>query len=123
MRALVIQLVGARKTPRDWFVRRGRVEDKEFRFFTARIHPQLATLLSRARGDVEAADWFEANLRRLNVFDGPPAPLLMGRHLLEMGMAPGPKIGEIVKSVYFAQLAGDVETLDEAKALAKTAQD
>ncbi len=115
--ALVIQLVGARKTPRDWFNRRDQVEDKEFRFFSARIEPQLATLLSRARGDVEAADWFEDNLRRLNVWDGPPAPLLMGRHLLEMGMAPGPRIGEIVKAVYLAQLAGEVATLDEAKAM------
>ena len=113
--ALTIQLVGARKTPRDWFARRDSVEDKEFRFFSARIHPRLATLLSRARGDGEAADWFETNLRRLNVFDGPSAPLLLGRHLLEMGMAPGPRIGEIVKAVYLAQLAGEVETLDEAR--------
>ena len=118
VRALVIQLVGARKTPRDWFARRGEVEDKEFRFFSARINAQLATLLSRARGDLEAADWFEQNLRRLEVWDGPPAPLLMGRHLLEMGLAPGPKIGEIVKAVYLAQLAGEVETLDAAKARA-----
>ena len=118
VRALTIQLVGARKTPRDWFVRRESVEDKEFRFFSARIHPQLATLLSRARGDIEAADWFEDNLKRLDVWDGPPAPLLMGRHLLEMGMTPGPRIGEIVKAVYFAQLAGEVATLEEAKTLA-----
>ena len=116
VRALIIQLVGARKTPRDWFMRREAVEDKEFRFFSARIHPQLATLLSRARGDIEAANWFELNLKRLEVFDGPPAPLLMGRHLLEMGLKPGPRIGEIVNEVYLAQLAGEVETLDEAKA-------
>ena len=116
---LTIQLVGARKTPRDWFSRRAAVEDKEFRFFSARIEPQLATLLSRARGDCAAADWFEANLKRLEVWDGPPAPLLMGRHLLEMGMAPGPKIGAIVKQIYLAQLAGEVETLDEARARAR----
>ena len=120
VRALTLQLVGARKTPRDWFGRRQNVEDKEFRFFAARINPQLATLLSRARGDVEAAAWFEAHLKRLEVWDGPPAPLLMGRHLLEMGMAPGPRIGEIVNAVYFAQLAGEVSTLDEARALAVT---
>ena len=68
---------------------------------------------------MKAANWFEENLRRLNVFDGPPAPLLLGRHLLEMGMTPGPRIGEIVKSVYFAQLAGEVTTLDEAKVRAR----
>ena len=120
VRALTIQLVGARKTPRDWFARRQSVEDKEFRFFAARIPPRLTTLLSRARGDVEAARWFEENLRRLEVFDGPPAPLLMGRHLLEMGLAPGPRIGEIVNAVYFAQLAGEVTDLGEARAHART---
>ena len=118
VRALIIQLVGARKTPRDWFARRELVEDKEFRFFSARINPRLATLLSRARGDIEAADWFEENLRRLDVFDGPPAPLLMGRHLLEMGLTPGPQMGEIVHAVYIAQLAGEITNLDEAKARA-----
>ncbi len=116
---LTIQLVGARKTPRDWFERRELVEDKEFRFFSARIHPQLTTLLSRARSHGEAADWFEDNLKRLEVWNGPPAPLLLGRHLLEMGMTPGPKIGEIVNRVYMAQLAGEVVTLDDAKALVK----
>ena len=95
VRTLTIQLVGARKTPRDWFARRQNVEDKEFRFFSARIHAQLATFLSRARGDSEAADWFEKNLRRLNVWDGPPAPLLLGRHLLEMGMTPGQKLAKL----------------------------
>lgn len=113
---LTIQLVGVRKTPRDWFARRSNVQDKEFRFFSARIPPQLTTLLARARSHGEEADWFEANLRRLNVFDGPPAPLLMGRHLLEMGLTPGPRIGEIVNQIYLAQLAGEIETLDEAKA-------
>ena len=119
VKTLVIQLVGARKTPRDWFVRRDEVEDKEFRFFSARVHPQLTTSLSRARGDIEAATWFEANLKRLEVWDGPPAPLLMGRHLLEMGMTPGPRIGEIVNAVYLAQLAGEVETLESARAWAR----
>ena len=122
VRALTLQLVGARKTPRDWFARREDVEDKEFRFFAARIHPRLATLLARARGDVAAAHWFEANLKRLEVWDGPPAPILRGRHLLEMGMKPGPRVGEIVSQIYIAQLAGEVSTLDEARARAVTLQ-
>lgn len=112
---LVIQLVGERKTPSDWFARRDEIADKDFRFFSARVEPNLVVRLARARGFAEAADWFEANLRRLNVFDGPPAPLLQGRHLLEMGMQPGPHIGKIVQAVYIAQLAGEVSTLEEAR--------
>jgi tRNA nucleotidyltransferase (CCA-adding enzyme) len=55
-------------------------------------------------------------LRRLGVFDGPPPPMLLGRHLLEMGMKPGPLIGKIVERVYFLQLSGEIHSLEEAKA-------
>ena len=44
----------------------------------------------------------------------------MGRHLLEMGLEPGPRIGEITKAVYEMQLDGRVVTLDDAKNMAKT---
>ncbi len=91
------------------------MQDKEFRFFAARVEPDLAVRLARARGAFEAAAWFEENLRRLDVYNGPPAPLLLGRHLLEIGMKPGPQIGKIVERVYFLQLSGEVTSLEEAK--------
>ena len=50
----------------------------------------------------------------LGVEHKPPAPILMGRHLIEMGVAPGPRMGEILKAVYELQLDGAVTTLDEA---------
>jgi tRNA nucleotidyltransferase (CCA-adding enzyme) len=40
--------------------------------------------------------------------------LLLGRHLLELGLQPGPQIGEITRAVYEMQLDGRVRTLDEA---------
>ena len=43
----------------------------------------------------------------------------MGRHLLELGLAPGPKIGEITQTVYEMQLNNRVRTLEEAKAAAQ----
>ena len=43
----------------------------------------------------------------------------MGRHLLEMGMQPGPRVGEITKAVYEMQLDGRVRTLEDAKEAAK----
>ncbi|MBW3636681.1 MAG: hypothetical protein KY445_09495 [Armatimonadetes bacterium] len=119
VKKVTIQLIGVRKTPRDFWARCETIEDKEFRFFAARVEPDLALRLSRARGDFEAAKWFEENLRRLGVFDGPPPPLLLGRHLLEMGMKPGPHIGRIVERVYFMQLSGEVHSLEEAKAQAQ----
>jgi tRNA nucleotidyltransferase (CCA-adding enzyme) len=35
-----------------------------------------------------------------------PRPILMGRHLLELGMAPGPKVGELLAQAFEAQLEG-----------------
>ena len=48
-----------------------------------------------------------------------PAPILLGRHLLEMGLTPGPRIGEITSAVYEMQLDGRVRNLEEATEEAK----
>src|SRR4030095_5459701 len=63
----------------------------------------------------EAQDWFIAKASELEVAQSPPAPILLGRHLLEMGMEPGPRVGEITKAVYEMQLDGRFTDLDEAK--------
>jgi hypothetical protein len=34
--------------------------------------------------------------------------------LLERGLKPGPRVGEILQTVYARQLAGDVSTLEQA---------
>ena len=39
----------------------------------------------------------------------------MGRHLIELGVTPGPRMGEILKAVYEQQLDGAVTTLEEAR--------
>ncbi len=119
VRNRTIWLRGERKRAVDWYRRRDSVEDKEFRFLSARGEPRLVYHLTRARGALDAAEWFRERCEALDVFDGPPAPLLMGRHLLEMGMCPGPHIGQIVNRVWIAQLAGEVTNLEEAKILAK----
>jgi tRNA nucleotidyltransferase (CCA-adding enzyme) len=49
----------------------------------------------------------------------PPEPLLLGRHLLELGVAPGPQMGEITRAVYEMQLDGRVRNLDDAIVEAK----
>ena len=121
IRRNTIVLVGERKRARDWFQREksgNRVLDKEFRWLSSRVQPRLVYHLARARGEQEAGDWFWNRVSKLGVQDAPPAPLLMGRHLLEMGLKPGPHIGQITQTVYAAQLAGDVATLDEAIACA-----
>ena len=119
VRRQVLVLSGERNRVGQWFARQDQITDKDFRYLSARCEPRLLYRLARARGDVEAAEWFLTRIEALGVADGPPAPLLMGRHLLEMGLKPGPQIGQITQTVYAQQLAGDVTTLDEAIAAAR----
>ena len=69
--------------------------------------------------DCSAMDWFLNRARALGVEHAPPAPLLLGRHLLHLGMAPGPGVGLILKAVYEQQLDGRVSTVDEAVSAAR----
>jgi tRNA nucleotidyltransferase (CCA-adding enzyme) len=116
VRALVLKLIPERNRVRDWF-RRSNVEDHEFRYLSARVEPKLVLALARARGQFEAADWFESRLAKAGVLDGPPQPLLLGRNLIELGVPPGPAMGEILQTVYLAQLRAEVGTLEEAREL------
>jgi tRNA nucleotidyltransferase (CCA-adding enzyme) len=38
----------------------------------------------------------------------------MGRHLLDIGVRPGPDMGRILRHVYDQQLEGKVETFEDA---------
>jgi tRNA nucleotidyltransferase (CCA-adding enzyme) len=78
--------------------------------------------MGRAPGvfNCDAMDWFLDRARQLGVEHRPPGPILLGRHLLELGMKPGPSVGEILKAVYEQQLDGAVSDLDQAIASART---
>ena len=70
--------------------------------------------------DCSAMDWFLERARALGVEHAPPAPLVLGRHLLELGVRPGPQVGQILKTIYEQQLDGQITTLDAGIALART---
>jgi tRNA nucleotidyltransferase (CCA-adding enzyme) len=50
----------------------------------------------------------------LRVEQQAPKPILMGRHLLELGLKPGRLVGQLVDAAYEAQLEGDFESLHGA---------
>lgn len=50
----------------------------------------------------------------LAVLDDVPAPILMGRHLIERGMTPGPTMGHLLARAYEAQLDGEFDDIDGA---------
>lgn len=57
----------------------------------------------------------EMMAKELNLKSAAPQPVLLGRHLLDMGFQPGPQMGKILKSAFDAQLDGRFETLESAK--------
>jgi tRNA nucleotidyltransferase (CCA-adding enzyme) len=69
--------------------------------------------------DCSGIEWFLQRARELGVQHAPPAPLVKGRHLLALGVEPGPRVGEILRQIYERQLDGTVASVDEGIALAK----
>ena len=134
VRAQVLALVRDHLKPGEYYKKRDEVGDGAFRRLARKCELELLYLVARADSlgrnaewvphekwyDALAQEWFIARARELQVAEEPPAPILLGRHLLEMGLEPGPRIGEITRQVYEMQLDGRVQTLDEAKEVAKT---
>lgn len=56
--------------------------------------------------------------RAVAAADAAPRPVLLGRHLLELGLEPGPRMGEILRAAYEAQLDGVFETVEGGRAWA-----
>lgn len=121
MRWQVIGLVAQHLKP-GMFHKAQNVGDGAFRRLAQKVDLELLARLARAdcRGrtgsfDCSAMDWFVEKARSLGVEHRPPEPIVKGRHLLEMGLEPGPRVGEILKAVYELQLDGKVTNLDEGK--------
>jgi tRNA nucleotidyltransferase (CCA-adding enzyme) len=63
--------------------------------------------------DFPAARWLEETAIALDVRDKPPTPLVMGRHLIGMGLEPGPTFKPLLDACYEAQLDGRFGTVEE----------
>lgn len=66
-----------------------------------------------------AGEWLLRQARALEVEQAAPKALVMGRHLLALGLSPGPRVGEIVEACYEAQLDGVFSTPEAGIAYAK----
>jgi tRNA nucleotidyltransferase (CCA-adding enzyme) len=127
VRRQVTGIVAQHLKPGAWYKVRDQVGDGAFRRLAQKVDLELLARVSRADClgrqpglfDCGAMDWFLDRARALGVEHRPPAPILLGRHLLALGLAPGPRIGEILRRVYERQLDGRVATLEEAVAAAR----
>ena len=125
VRGQVLGLVAHHLKPGMWRAA-PKVGDGAFRRLARKVDLELLARLARAdcegrRGDFDcsAMAWFLDRARSLGVEHEPPAPILMGRHVLALGMPPGPGVGSILKQVYEHQLDGGITTLEEATAAAR----
>jgi tRNA nucleotidyltransferase (CCA-adding enzyme) len=129
VRSQVVALVRDHLKPGEFYKKRDEVGDGAFRRLARRCELELLYRVARADSlgrnadwvpreqwfTAEAQEWFIERARSLAVEERAPVPILMGRHLLEMGLTPGPRIGEITRAVYEMQLDGRVTTLEEAR--------
>jgi tRNA nucleotidyltransferase (CCA-adding enzyme) len=125
-RSQVLGLVSNHLKPGQLYDDRERVSDGAIRRLAGKCEAALLYRVARAdclgrTGDFPpvAMEWFLERVRRLEVAERPPAPLLRGRDVLALGLSPGPAIGRIVQAVYERQLDGAVTTIEEARQEAK----
>ncbi|HTG87649.1 MAG TPA: HD domain-containing protein [Pyrinomonadaceae bacterium] len=128
VRRQVIALVREHLKPGEFYKKRDEVGEGAFRRLARRCEPDLLYRVAKADSlgrnadwvprekwyGAEAQEWFVQRAKALDVENRAPDPLLLGRHLLELGVQPGPRMGEITRAVYEMQLDGRVRTLDEA---------
>jgi len=133
VRSQVIALVREHLKPGEFYKKRDEVGDGAFRRLARRCEPDLLYRVAKADSlgrnaewvprekwyDAEAQEWFIRRVKELQIEHAAPVPILLGRHLLEMGLKPGPRVGEITKAVYEMQLDGRVTDLEQATREAK----
>ena len=126
VRTTVLGMVAHHLKPGSLMRPDARAGDGAFRRLALKVDLELLARVAKAdclgrtgAFDCSAIDRFVERARSLGVEHAPPPPIVMGRHLLEMGVAPGPRMGEILKQVYERQLDGEITTLEEGLDLAK----
>ena len=100
------RLVREHLKPGEFYKKREEVGDGAFRRLARKCELHLLYRVAKADSlgrnaewvprekwyNSEAQEWFLQRAKELEVEQQPPGPLLLGRHLLEMGLVPGPKV-------------------------------
>jgi len=76
-----------------------------------------------SNGHTDTYHFVRAKLVELGEQELRPARLISGRDLIEAGYAPGPEFGRALEAVETAQLEGEIQTREEALALARVVLD
>ncbi len=133
VRNQVVQLVRYHLKPGEYHKAKSPVGDGAFRRLARKVETDLLYRVAKADSlgrnpdwlpaekhfGSEAQEWFIEKVRELQIEKKAPEPILMGRHLIELGLTPGPKFKQILNAVYEKQLDGKVIDIQEAVAEAE----
>jgi tRNA nucleotidyltransferase (CCA-adding enzyme) len=128
VREQVIQLVRCHLKPGMYYKSKTPVGDGAFRRLARKVEPDLLYRVAKAdslgrnpewlppekRFGSEAQEWFIERVRKLQIEKKAPEPILMGRHLIELGLTPGREFKQILDAVYERQLDGEISELATA---------
>ncbi|MGI8965773.1 MAG: CCA tRNA nucleotidyltransferase, partial [Limisphaerales bacterium] len=102
------------------------VSDRAVRRLANRLHPEniqgLCLVMRADRGGrpplpaivPAGATMLLEKARELELQKSAPKPILLGRHLMELGMTPGKNFGAILNAAFEAQLEGEFFDLPQA---------
>jgi tRNA nucleotidyltransferase (CCA-adding enzyme) len=133
VRSQVLALVHYHLKPGEFYNQREEIGEGAFRRLARKCELELLYRVARADTlgrnapwvprekwyDAVPQEWFIARARELAVEEKAPKHILMGRHLLDMGIKPSPLVGRLIDAVYEMQLDGRVRSLEEAKEAAR----
>lgn len=121
VRQHVLGIVAHHLKPLSFFKSVTPVGDGAFRRLAQKVDLELLSRVAKSdclgrtgNFDCSGIDWFATRARELGVQHRPPDPILKGRHLLDLGVLPGPQMGVILREIYERQLDGRITNLDEA---------
>lgn len=123
----VVPLVVNHLTPVQLY--EGRSRDAAIRRLARRVG-RIDRLVRVARADQRgrpplpddgfpAGEWLMERARNLKVEREGPKPIVMGRHLLELGLKPGPHFKPLLDQCFEAQINGEFDTLEGGMELAR----
>lgn len=128
VREQIVQLVRYHLKPGEYYKAKNPVGDGALRRLARKVEPDLLYRVAKADSlgrypnwdkskaifGSEAQEWFIEKARDLQVEKKAPEPILMGRHLIEMGLTPGRQFKRILDAIYERQLDGEISDLKAA---------
>ncbi|MEP7074429.1 MAG: HD domain-containing protein [Acidobacteriota bacterium] len=134
VRNQVVQLVRYHLKPGEYYKAKTPVGDGAFRRLARKVEPDLLYRVAKADSlgrnpewlpkenwfDSAAQEWFIEKVRELEIEKKAPDPILMGRHLIDLGLKPSPQFKRILDLVFELQLDGKISSIEDA---IRTAED